>query len=335
MANILLTQQCVRSCPYCFAKQHMDDSEAQQRISWEDLIYIADLFEVDRSNHLSLLGGEPTLHPDYVDFVLYLAERKFHVTTFTCGIMSPKRLEEAVTHLKQLDDKQYNFVCNLNHPDMSTDKETERIEAFMKEFGQQTTLSFNIFHLDFDMQYLVDYITKFNLVPHIRLGLAHPIPGENNKIIHPKDFDTMVERLESFMPQMIENNVSVGFDCGFAMCNFTDAQLGKFLRLARSGDGRSIKFVCNPALDIGPDMTVWSCFPLSRYHKKSIYEFNSVQEILEYYRDFHKKVREEQTGIFKECADCHFKECGLCAGGCLAHILNKTEVMPAGQGGAR
>ena len=72
MANILLTEKCVRSCPYCFAKEHMDGAESDRTITWDNLIYIADLLEISREPHVSLLAGEPTLHPDFIDFVLYL-----------------------------------------------------------------------------------------------------------------------------------------------------------------------------------------------------------------------------------------------------------------------
>lgn len=325
MANILLTQQCVRSCPYCFAKKYMSEAELNEMISWEDFIYIIDLLEQDHQMHVSLLGGEPTLHPGFVDFVLYLMARNFTTTIFTCGIMSSQRLEEAATSLKALEQPRYSFVLNLNHPDMSAPKETEQIESFLQEFGERTTLSFNIFHLDFTMEYLFDYIERFDLHRHIRLGLAHPIPGENNLHIPREQFREMAERLTSYIPQFIKHNVSVGFDCGFPLCVFSDEELGKLYKLIKGdGGGRVIQFVCNPALDIGPDMSVWSCFPLSKYHKRSIFEFDSIREIIEYYKEFHRETRKKKAGLYDDCAYCRYRENELCAGGCLAHILNEV-----------
>ena len=76
MPNILLTEECVRSCPYCFAKKYMDSSN-HKFISWEDFIYIVDLFERSHmNNQLSLLGGEPSVHKDFTEFILYLIEQK-------------------------------------------------------------------------------------------------------------------------------------------------------------------------------------------------------------------------------------------------------------------
>lgn len=333
MANILLTQQCVRACPYCFAKKHMAESERDAMISWEDMIYIADLFEQGNEKHLSLLGGEPTLHPHFVDFMLYLLERKFRVAVFTSGIMAPKKLEEMAAALKPFDkESQFNFVCNLNHPGMSTPAETARIEAFLTEFGPKTNLSFNMFRTDFDMEYLFDYIRRFKLVDHIRLGLAAPIPGEDNLYIKPEEFKAVADRLLSFMPLFRKYNVSAGFDCAFPLCAFTDEQLGKLTRQEK-GDKQMIRFVCNPALDIGPDMQVWSCFPLSRYHKRSLYEFNSVREIYDFYRKFHVDVRKDTGGAFPECLECVYRKNNKCAGGCLAHIINRTGLPATDNGG--
>ena len=46
MPNILLTQKCIRSCPYCFARKHMHDSPPDDILKWEDLIYIVDFFHI-------------------------------------------------------------------------------------------------------------------------------------------------------------------------------------------------------------------------------------------------------------------------------------------------
>lgn len=45
MANVLLTETCVRSCPYCFAKQYMDNTTDDDYLSWDNLIYITDFLE--------------------------------------------------------------------------------------------------------------------------------------------------------------------------------------------------------------------------------------------------------------------------------------------------
>lgn len=81
MANILLTETCVRSCPYCFAKQYMANNiNENDYISWDNLIYIADFLSASGENHVSLLGGEPLLHPQISSIIKYLNQRNLSVT---------------------------------------------------------------------------------------------------------------------------------------------------------------------------------------------------------------------------------------------------------------
>ncbi len=323
MANILLTQRCVRSCPYCFAKKHMDDSDKKDMLSWEDLIYIANFFEQSRVYHMSLLGGEPTLHTDFVDFILYLIKRGFKISVFTSGIMSTAKLQELYKAIDLVPADSLKFVCNLNDPKLSPKGEFEKVEKFLELFNTYTTLSFNIYHLDFDMNYLFEAIEKYQLRKHIRLGLAHPIPGVKNEYITPDKFNVLITKLCSYLPVVKDNGVTLGFDCGFVSCAFTDEQLGQFLRFEKNSM-KTIRFVCNPAIDIGPDLMVWSCFPLSNIHKKSIYEFNSFKEIDEYFKKIFETVRKKDKGIFKECSQCSHLTNDQCSGGCLAHLINKS-----------
>jgi radical SAM protein with 4Fe4S-binding SPASM domain len=127
----------------------------------------------------------------------------------------------------------------------------------------------------------------------------------------------MAATLLSYAPQFERMRVSPGFDCGFPLCVFTDEQLGLLYKL---NNGR-LSFGCGPAVDIGPDLSVWSCFPLSQYHKKSLYDFNNLKEIGEHYRSLHAKIRVEAGGIYQRCDSCRYRESELCMGGCLAHIL--------------
>jgi radical SAM protein with 4Fe4S-binding SPASM domain len=317
MANILLTERCVRSCPYCFAKKQMDDS-ALAELSWDNLIYIADFLEISNEHKVSLLGGEPTLHPHFVDFTTYLLERNFHVNIFTSGIMSDEKLSEAQQYLTNFPHDNLSFTCNMNHPDISTGAEIERVNKFLSSFGHLTTPGFNIYQSDFDIEFIVQNINKYNLSRHVRVGLAHPIPGEINKYIPVEELKKMGRKFADFFDLFERFNISPGFDCGIPMCIFNDEELGKLYKLNKG----SLTFGCGPAIDIGPDLMVWSCFPLSTIHKKSLYEFNSMHEIHNFYKELHSKIRIEIGGIFEDCDNCKLRFEELCMGGCLSHSLN-------------
>jgi cyclic pyranopterin phosphate synthase len=317
MANILLTEKCVRACPYCFAKEYLKESK-ENLLSWENLIYIADLFESSNEKHLALLGGEPTLHPDFIDFVLYLHQRKFHVNVFTSGIMSQKQLEAAKTYLLKIPEESLSFVCNYNHPNSSSDSETQQINRFIKTFSKHISLSFNLYQKEFDFTFLVDAINKYGLKKHIRLGLAQPIPGQKNECLALEDLYGMAERLRTQFEILEENRIALGFDCGMPLCIFSNEDIGRLFKLNKG----KVLFSCGPAIDIGPDMQVWSCFPLSNYEKKSLYDFDNVEEVKKHFSGQNNHLREKRKGIFAACETCDYLKEGLCKGGCLAHLIN-------------
>ena len=315
MANILLTERCVRKCPYCFAKEYMEEKDDNLFLSWQNIIYLADLFEISREKHISLLGGEPTLHPDFPDIVDYLIKRKFYVNIFTSGILSVKALDNAYKKLKNYDNKKLNFVCNTNHPSISKKSEINRIEAFLEKFSKNTSLGFNVYKEDFTMTFLIGIIYKYNLKRHVRLGLAHPIPGEKNIHIPKENLKNMSSNLINQLNDFEKKRISIGFDCGMPLCLFSDEEIGRLFKLNKGG----LKFSCGPAIDIGIDMQVWSCFPLSK-NKESIYKFNNINEIREHFIKQHAEKRKEKKGIYTECEDCIYFEEKVCSGGCLAHL---------------
>ena len=323
MANVLLTEKCVRSCPYCFAKKQMGDSD-EQKLKWDDLIYIADLHEATGDKAIALLGGEPTLHPDFTDYVLYLLERGFHVNVFTSGIMSDNTFEETARTLTPVHPERLSFVCNVNDPELSPFPELENVRRFLKVFGHLTVPGFNIYRPDFSIDFIFQYINLYGLKRHIRLGLAHPIPGTHNQFLELKDMKDFASKLISYLPVFERLQIKIGFDCGFPMCLFSDEEIGKLYKV-NSGQ---VRFTCGPAIDIGSDMTVWSCFPLSNYHKKPIYDFDSIRDIGKFYEDRHQAIRAEVGGIFEECDDCAYRRDRLCHGGCIAHLLSKFNSEP-------
>lgn len=295
----------------------MSDSEPEDVLSWEDLIYLTDFFAASGEYRISLLGGEPTLHPEFIDMVFYLIERNFQIVVFTSGIMSERRLEETRQAFADLSHDKLSFVCNVNDPQKSPPKENQKVERFLKAFGKYITLGYNIHETDFNLDFIFQYINQYGLKHFLRLGLAHPILGAKNVHVPVADFPKMVKQLISYLPLFERFRVRPSFDCGFPICIFSDAEIGRFFKVFSD-----LKFGCGPAIDIGPDMTVWSCFPLSTFHKKSIFEFDTYQDVIDYYLHLHESVRVESGGIYEACDDCLYRQDGLCSGGCLAHLMN-------------
>lgn len=321
MANILLTEVCVRSCPYCFAKQFMEGAKDRDFISKNNLIYIADFLEKSGIKDVSLLGGEPLLHPEAADYIEYLIGRDFTVVVFTSGIFVNKKFDtftNKIHSLSEEDRKKLTFMVNVNEPRLSSKTELADVHRFLASLHDLCSLSFNIYRLDFNVDFLIEYILKFGLRRHVRFGIANPIPGANNQYIHPDDFKMAKETLMSALSRMYELNISPGLDCGFPLCMFSDDDIGKLYKYT----GNAVSFDCGPTIDIGPDLTCWSCFPLSDLHRKSLKEFSTYNDAFSYFDEFQQTYRKEIKGIYPTCDSCRNYESMICSGGCLAHLLN-------------
>lgn len=329
MANLLLTEKCVRNCPYCFARDHMTGS-GDRELSWDNLIYVADFMEASGDKKLSLLGGEPTLHPQFVDFTLYLLARGFRVSVFTSGILSKSALDNAAGALDRFSHEQLQFVCNINDPEQTgtPEAETDALHRFLSVFGPQTAVSFNIYRVDFQMDYVISCVNRYGMNRNLRLGLAHPIPESRNQFVSPEALSDVFRRLAEYMPLFDRHRIRIGFDCGFPLCKVDDALLAPLFRSSDNG----IRFKCGSAIDIGPDLSLWSCFPLGAFHKRSLLEFNSMREILDFYLKRNQAIRSEIAGIYEACEACRFREEDRCSGGCLAHLLIRMQDAPQVRG---
>ncbi|HEY3359144.1 MAG TPA: radical SAM protein [Polyangia bacterium] len=316
-----MTNRCVRSCPYCFARRELQAPAAGDTVSWEDVVYVADFLERSGEKRLSLLGGEPTLHPHFVDLVLYLRERDFDVTVFTSGVLSPGKLRDVLAHLTAIPPGPLNFVCNLNDPEQTPAEtgERDRLAAFLDAMGPWVTPGFNIYRVDFRLDFLFDLVGRYGLGRHLRLGVAHPVPNAPSSHIRPEQYRAVIERLCSYRPLFDRFDVKPGLDCGFPLCQFTDEELGWLTRHT----GGASHFQCGAAIDIAPDMSVYACFPFSRVHRRSLYEFDSLQQIADYYQELNRDLRAELPGIYEECDGCRHRAADQCSGGGACHLMTR------------
>ena len=195
--------------------------------------------------------------------------------------------------------------------------------------GPWTQAAFNIYRLDFALDFLFDHINRFSMKRRLRLGIAHPVPGSQGSFISSQDLRPVAARLYSFRNLFETYRISPRLDCGFPLCKFSDQELGW---LSRSGSHSP--FGCGPGLHISPDMSISHCLPLSHYKRNSLFEFDSLEEINNHFSQWLDEIREEIPGIYEECDGCRFREGGGCAGGGLCRIIRRFQgeasIKPAG-----
>ncbi|MCK4836877.1 MAG: radical SAM protein, partial [Candidatus Aminicenantes bacterium] len=256
MPNIIFNSYCNRNCVYCFAQKKNEGPYKQ--LSLDNLVIISDFLEKSHTNQVTVLGGEPTLHPEFNLFLRYLISRGFTISVFSNGMINPPVLKEIreIIHEWQLDYKKLKFIINVNEPKYRSVQENEMEEKTFQELSQFISLSFNIFEKSCNMDFLVDLILDFNLIPRIRLGLAAPILGKENKFLPIKDYRIIAGKIIKLSELCQQNSIDFGFDCGFPLCIFSDENIGKLYK-----NMTRLQFVCEPVIDIDAELNTIYCYP--------------------------------------------------------------------------
>ena len=67
MANIAVLNYCNLKCPYCFADDMIQ--EKTKNIDLDDFREMLRFLSKTPDNHVGIIGGEPTLHPNFSDIL--------------------------------------------------------------------------------------------------------------------------------------------------------------------------------------------------------------------------------------------------------------------------
>ncbi|MCX5713920.1 MAG: radical SAM protein [Candidatus Omnitrophica bacterium] len=316
--NILFTNFCNRNCPYCFArgKLVLGNKPASSYIKLNDLKKIIDFLICSRQNEVGIIGGEPTLHPEFKEAVRMILGKGLRIRIFSNGIIK----SDNVLFLSKIEEAKCSIVLNINSPESYQKREwlilTRNMELLNKK---HVYLGFNIYKLDFEMDFLTRLIQKYKFIKRIRVGLSMPLFGCSNKYLQIKDYPYIAGRLVDFAKRYWSSGIALDFDCGFMMCSFSDAQLGSLFRM-----GASLNFSCNPVIDVGPDLNLWRCFATSMKWNKKLSDFEDMEAVYSFYQAKFKAFM--RIGATNSCFRCKQLKFAQCSGGCLGHVLKSFKV---------
>ncbi len=321
MGNLLITARCNRQCTFCFAKlriaEMIQEKEKGLNMSREDIRAAMDFMERTEEKSLRLLGGEPTLHPEFIDIVNEGLQRKFHVHLFTNAIMT----KEVADFLAGIPPERLSILCNISPQASDTDRQKGMRQYALERLGSRVSLGITITEPQFEYQYLIDHIKKFKLRPKLRVGIAQPIVGKENVFLKPSEYAAAGHAIAQMARACVKEDILIGFDCGMTLCMFSEEDLGT---LATCSDGYTS--VCDPIIDIGPNLDIWHCFPLSEVLNSNLKKFKTRRDAARYYQAVVGAYR--NLGCKPECMQCAFKRRGQCFGGCLAHAMNSLNKLP-------
>jgi len=313
MPNIMLTDYCNQDCPYCFAQEMM--SRKGRDISFMKFKKAVDYLKRSGVGRIGIIGGEPTLHPRFLQLLDYVVEKGMSVRLYTNGLTS----KDVCTGLAEYDAKVLEVLLNLNDRRSYSKGQLAQVNFFMEHLNEKLNLGYTIWELDFSLGFHRDMILKYDLPKAVRIGLASPIVRRQSRdFFHPSDFPRIGRAIIKQVELLEQDDILVGFDCGFVMCMFSTRALGI---LTRKSVGFSSQ--CRPIIDIDLELNATPCFPLGGVLRKPIDDFPDLDALKD-----HFSGRLESLKVFGnngKCMSCKYFKRRQCRGWCLARIINCQE----------
>jgi len=307
MANLFLTNVCGRGCSFCFAQQGPWNEDYPARaVSREEAAEFAELSASSGPRSVSLLGGEPLLHPDYCEILQMLWAKGLSVRVFTSGScpipdgFHPAQLAGDLT-----------FIVNVSPMDTYTPERRRNLDKFFQTFGEHASLSHTMLRPDATPAFLLDYITEYGLKPFIRVGIALPMLNKRNDHVLASQYRAIGLSFMDLARDAAERRIRLTMDCGFIACMFSADEIGLLFKL-----GTKVQFVCSPVVDVGPRLEAWHCFPLAGLPRISLRKCSSIAKGRMLFEKMTKGLA--PSGIYPRCKRCIYREHGQCSGGCIA-----------------
>lgn len=319
MPNIAITTYCNLHCPYCFAN-NMITTEQIKNISLEQFQKILNWLGPIDNDKIGLIGGEPTLHPEFLS-ILKLVENFNHsfpttnFTLFTNGVYLDKYIQEMPRCVQ--------ILINVNTPTAMQPEQYERMIENIKTLSRlgwlntknnnapRVTIGCNICQEIDDYDFFWNIVKKFE-ISEVRMSITAPTKEKHkkNKFVY---YFSMKEKLLKFVQNAKLLRVTLNQDCNqIPFCFFTKEELN----FVNSSLDRPLKpNFCEPVIDITPDFKASSCF--GAYELVDCKDFHDIGE-LRRYLVLKKMWPKEQNNISKPCTNCKYHELLQCQGGCLA-----------------
>jgi len=320
--NILVTNYCNQKCPFCFAKQEMENVKLSREMSVKEYKKIVLILKKDKNiRTIKLLGGEPTLHTHLFDIIDFAIQNGFDLQIFTNGIIDNKKIETLMMYGKKIA-----YILNVSTPGYQLNQKLRTVvDSNMEILSSKSPITLSV-TLDpfFQPEYFLKQVRVgiLGVASHIRIGLGNPISGKKNWY----SFEQF-PRIGTQTVKLIQLARQSGFkgvfhlNCGFTRCMFTNEEYD-ILKGAVSSIGWSC-FGKESTMDISTNLDAFHCFPLANYRRYNIDKKG--------YLESHRALTKMRLVLWsklkmKYCVKCPFYGFGQekCPGPCLAFRMNEN-----------
>jgi radical SAM protein with 4Fe4S-binding SPASM domain len=322
MPNLMLTNRCNFNCSYCFGQDQMPPAVSALDMTRETFMQLIDWTLRDGSpgKMVHLMGGEPTLHKDFVWMAKYVLEQKCELKVF-----SNLASKNAPDYAAELKDAPVRWVVNVNPPESRTREQDASLKKCLQILGPKVTLTFNMVPEPCAQEWLIDLICEYNLARDIKVGFVLPTLSHKNEHLQDKDYPRVARRVVDFARRCESFDIQLSYECGVPWCAFTAEQMGELWHL-----NSTFFSSCNSVLDITPDGRVIYCLPLATFRSPHFTKFKNYPEAKNWFESVLMPYR--PLGSTSQCYKCTFMKIteSACRGGCMARVLHGAQNISMG-----
>jgi radical SAM protein with 4Fe4S-binding SPASM domain len=283
------------------------------------------ILKYDQNIMSGICGGEPTIHPQFCDFMdEALKIRGKHINLLTNG-MWPDHVIDFMEKMEFSKTRRVSILFNLLNPQMYSKAQLEKIKISLSIVNHEKTyVGFTIYKKSFDYSYILNIAEEFN-IRKIRYSIAAPnITDPRTHNIDPdRDFKDMAKLVYQFVKEAIGKGFEVYPDCGYLPpCAYEKDELLELMLMSKNP---AVAFRCDSLCDIGQNGESWRCYSLYSLLKANTKQFDSAQELTNFYD---KKVELLLNNyVFEKCETCEYRLNDICHGGCYGYhvIKNKAD----------
>lgn len=289
--RVLITHNCNANCTTCFNKSIRHGAE----MSLEDFYRIADYLSEAGIEKIKIMGGEPTVHPQFSEIMRYAQERFQSVHLFTNalndGIFSfcPRKRDSII----------YNLNC------MKQPIETKKL-LLDRRGGRmfETQLSSG-----FSGERIKELLREISdIVPSDQMGIALTLDCTENIFVNKEKIISLWNEIDNFVHSElgiqyhIDHNIPFCFFCGSGMNIRTNKSLCSVNCSGLITPDLKLQY-CNQSSEVLCDLVV----------DARLIPFEIVLNRLNGF--YYKKM---SKNLDKLCSDCLFFN-NKCNGGCFLH----------------
>jgi organic radical activating enzyme len=340
MSNIILTHACNKGCSYCFAKEIRDSHTRAElpssiNMTLEMLGSIIDKHLTNQQNNqppmIKLLGGEPTLHPQFENILSMCYERKIGITLVSNFLFSKEKRDII---LKFLKTRAISFLVNSTELDqkdrMDVFKENyNTIYKYLYERNAESNVSCGItLDPDTPIEEYVKYIDflKSNLVAIENMRVSLAFPGGSDKkgnfffLKNTKVGDSLV----FITKKLMDENIPANLDCINFPCMYETKEEAKFVRKFLHGSEKHVCGLGPGPTDYMPDGSAIYCYPNANVSVDTT-KFKSDAAIQEALRMKYQIAR-STISLPKECQGCKYLGGNECEGPCVGFFSYDKDI---------